>query len=42
MFAQLLELIPRARFDALARKYQHDAHSKSFLSHTQFVAMLFM
>ena len=42
VFAQLLELIPRAQFDALVRKHKHEAHSKGFPSHTQFVAMLFM
>jgi hypothetical protein len=42
VFAQLVQYVPRDEFDALVREHKHEAHSKGFPSHTQFIAMLFM
>lgn len=42
VFGQLLQFVPRAEFDALARQYGQAFHSKVFPSMQQFVAMLFM
>ena len=41
LFAQLLDLIPREKFEALVRQNKAEADAKGFSSWDQFVAMLF-
>jgi len=41
VFAQLLDLVPRDKFDALVRQHRAEANAKGFSSWDQFVAMLF-
>lgn len=41
VFAQLLDLILRDKFDALVRQHRAEARAKGFSSWDQFVAMLF-
>ena len=41
LFAQLLDFVPRNRFDQLVQKHRAEAGAKGFSSWDQFVAMLF-
>ena len=41
IFAQLLQLFPRAKFQEEVNKWQAERHSRGFSSWGQFVAMLF-
>lgn len=41
MFSQILQLIPRGRFEAAVEKHQAERHARGFSSWGQFVAMLF-
>jgi hypothetical protein len=41
IFAQLLQFIPRAQFEAAVTEHQAERHARGFSSWTQFVAMLF-
>jgi hypothetical protein len=41
IFAQLLQLFPRVKFEQLVKEHQAERHSRGFSSWAQFVAMLF-
>ncbi|QQS29421.1 MAG: DUF4372 domain-containing protein [Sphingobacteriales bacterium] len=41
IFKQLLEFVPRNKFDLLVNKYQSDHYYKTYDSWTQLVTMLF-
>ena len=41
IFSQILQLVPRDRFEAAVEKHQAERHSRGFSSWGQFVAMLF-
>ena len=41
VFKQILDIIPRNKFDMLVRKHQSDRYYKTFDSWTQFMTMLF-
>ena len=41
IFAQLLQLFPRAKFEEAVQEHQAERHSRGFSSWAQFVAMLF-
>lgn len=41
IFSQLLQLFPRAEFEALVKKHQAERHARGFTCWGQFVAMLF-
>jgi hypothetical protein len=41
MFSQILQLIPRDRFEAAVREHKAERHARGFSSWGQFVAMLF-
>ena len=41
LFAQLLDLIPREKFELLVRQHRAEAGAKGFACWDQFVAMLF-
>jgi hypothetical protein len=41
IFSQILQLIPRDRFEAAVEKHQSERHARGFSSWGQFVAMLF-
>jgi hypothetical protein len=41
IFAQLLQFIPRAQFEAAVAHHHAERHARGFSSWTQFVAMLF-
>jgi hypothetical protein len=41
IFSQILQLIPRDRFEAAVRKHQAERHARGFSSWGQAVAMLF-
>ena len=41
IFSQILQLMPRDRFEAAVEKHQAERHARGFSSWGQFVAMLF-
>ena len=41
IFAQLLQLFPRVKFEEAVKEHQAERHSRGFSSWGQFVAMLF-